>query len=185
MHTRTCVRKNGAYFTNAQVSFEFKNRKATPIIRGIVIASEHEALILEVREIDLPLIHNSPTLVDIPLAEQAYWKAEQDRAEKEEIKRQSDVLRRWTRLIKGLQIRRRLQAQYQRADAGTNLRGDDHDTNVKGKQQIVVEVSSVDPEAGSVLQDSHDVATSKAGGSDTEIRHPPVGSSRVLLAALY
>lgn len=38
---------------NIQVSFEFKNRKATPIIRGIVIAAEHEALILEVREIGL------------------------------------------------------------------------------------------------------------------------------------
>jgi hypothetical protein len=37
---------------NMQVSFEFRNRKATPLICGIVIASEHETLILEVREIN-------------------------------------------------------------------------------------------------------------------------------------
>lgn len=52
----SCVRKTGAYSINMQVSFEFKNRKAMPIIRGIVIASEHEALILEVREIDISLV---------------------------------------------------------------------------------------------------------------------------------
>lgn len=33
---------------NTQVSFEFKNRKAMPVMRGIVVASEHETLILEV-----------------------------------------------------------------------------------------------------------------------------------------
>lgn len=47
-----------------QVSFEFKNRKAMPVIHGIVIASEHEALILEVREID-PLWYNSLTPIGI------------------------------------------------------------------------------------------------------------------------
>jgi len=52
MADRPCIRKTGADLTNVQVSFEFKNRKAMPIIRGIVIATEHEALILEVREID-------------------------------------------------------------------------------------------------------------------------------------
>lgn len=45
--------KLAPYPVNVQVSFEFKNRKAMPVLSGIVIASEHEALILEVREIDV------------------------------------------------------------------------------------------------------------------------------------
>jgi len=40
--------KPGAYPDEIQVSFEFKSRKAMPVIRGIVVAYEHEALILEV-----------------------------------------------------------------------------------------------------------------------------------------
>ena len=165
------------------MSFEFKNRKATPIIRGIVIASEHEALILEVREIDLSY-YDSLTPIGVSLAEQAYWQAEQHRAEKEEIKRRADVLKRWARLVKGLQIRRRLQTQYQRADAAVDIHGDDRDANVKGKtsgtQQIIVQVSTADPEPDSVLQGSHDVATSEVGESGPEVRYPRVTSSLVV-----
>jgi hypothetical protein len=119
-----------------------------------------------------------------PIDEQAYWQAEHHRAEKEESKRQADVLKRWARLVKGLQIRRRLQAQYQRADAGVNLHGDNRDTNVKGDptgtQLIVTQVSTADPEPGSVLQGSHGAAASGVGGSDLEVRHPRVTSSLVV-----
>ena len=166
-----------------QVSFEFKNRKATPIIRGIVIASEHEALILEVCELNLSC-YNSLTPIGVLLAEQAYWQAEHHRAEKEESKRQADVLKRWARLVKGLQIRRRLQAQYQRTDAGVHLHGGNHDAivpgNPTGTQRIVFQVSTADPEPGSVLQGSHDVATSEVGGSDPEVRYPRVTSALVV-----
>lgn len=121
------------------------------------------------------------------MTEQAYWQAEHHRAEKEEIKRQADVLKRWTRLIKGLQIRRRLQAQYQRADAGTNLHVDTHDVNVKwkptSKQQTIVEVSSVVPGPSSVLQGSCDAAPSEAGRSDTEVHHPRAAASHMILIA--
>lgn len=40
--------KPDSYSDEMQVSFEFKSRKAMPVIRGVVIASEHEALVLEV-----------------------------------------------------------------------------------------------------------------------------------------
>jgi len=118
----------------------------------------------------------------VVLDEQAYWEAEHHRAEKEEIKRQADALKRWARLVKGLQIRRRLQAQYQRADTGINLHRDNRDVDVKekttSKQQIVVEVSSADPGPGPVLQGSRGVATPEAGGWDSEVHHPRVASSR-------
>ena len=45
-----CIRKTGAHPIYAQVSFEFKNRKAMPVIQGVVTAVEYEALILEVRD---------------------------------------------------------------------------------------------------------------------------------------
>lgn len=118
------------------------------------------------------------------LAEQAYWQAEHHRAEKEEIKRRADVLKRWARLVKGLQIRRRLQTQYQRADTGVNLHGDNRDMNVNGNptrtQRIVVRVSSADPEPDSVLQSSHNATTSEVGGSHTEVRHPRAASCSVV-----
>jgi xeroderma pigmentosum group C-complementing protein len=43
---------------------------------------------------------------------QAYWEAEHDAAEREAEKRRERVLKRWTRLVQGLRIRQRLQAQY-------------------------------------------------------------------------
>lgn len=107
------------------------------------------------------------------LVEQAYWQAEHHRAEKEEIKRRTDVLKRWTRLIKGLQIRRRLQAQYQRTDTGADLHKDNCNADVERKptseRQIIVEASSADPELGSALYASHDVKTPEGGGSGAEV----------------
>ena len=117
------------------------------------------------------------------LAEQAYWQTEQHRAEKEEIKRRADVLKRWARLVKGLQIRRRLRAQYQRTDTGADLGGDTYGVKIKGKPTIVVEVSSADLEPGSMLQGSHDTTLHEADGLGTEVCYPGVISSRVVLLA--
>ena len=93
-------------------------------------------------------------------------------------------MKRWARLVKGLQIRRRLQAQYQRPDAEANLHGDSRAANAGGKptgtQQIVVQVSTADPEPGSALQGSHDVATSEVGGLDAEVCHPQATPSLVV-----
>jgi xeroderma pigmentosum group C-complementing protein len=43
---------------------------------------------------------------------QAYWEAEQEAAKRESEKRHDRVIKRWTRLVQGLRIRQRLQAQY-------------------------------------------------------------------------
>jgi hypothetical protein len=43
---------------------------------------------------------------------QAYWEAEQDAAEREREKKYERVMKRWVRLVQGLRIRQRLQAQY-------------------------------------------------------------------------
>ena len=56
--------KLAPYPVNVQVSFEFKNRKAMPVLSGIVVASEHEALILEVCEIGVSY-YNSLTPIRV------------------------------------------------------------------------------------------------------------------------
>lgn len=43
---------------------------------------------------------------------QAFWAAEREAEEKARIKREDRALKQWTRLIHGLRIRQRLQAQY-------------------------------------------------------------------------
>lgn len=83
------ARKLGFDFAEAVTGFEFKKRRAFPIIEGVVIASENEAALL-----------------------QAYWEAERAAEEKARIKREERVLKQWTRLVQGLRIRQRLQEQY-------------------------------------------------------------------------
>ena len=93
-------------------------------------------------------------------------------------------MKRWARLVKGLQIRRRLQTQYQRTDAGTSLHGDNYSANDEGKstniQRIVVQVSTADSEPGSVLQGLHDVEAPEVGGSNAEVRYSRIASSLVV-----
>jgi len=75
-----------------QTGFEFKKRRAFPLITGIVVAAENEEAMLE-----------------------AYWEAEHDAEEKRRAKREDQVVKRWKKFIHGLRIRQRLQEQY--ADA--------------------------------------------------------------------
>jgi len=64
---------------------------------GIVVASENEETILE-----------------------AFWEAEHAAAQKDAEKRHSAVIKRWTRLVQGLRLRKRLQEQYGTMDKGTD-----------------------------------------------------------------
>ncbi|THH10815.1 hypothetical protein EW146_g8256 [Bondarzewia mesenterica] len=94
------VRQLGFDFAEAVTSFEFKKRRAFPVITGIVVAADNEQAVLE-----------------------AYWEQEHNAAIKEQAKRQDAVVKRWTRLVQGLRIRRRLQEQYSSKgddDEGTN-----------------------------------------------------------------
>ena len=87
-----------------------------------------------------------------------------------------DVLKRWARLVKGLQIRRRLQAQYQRADTGGEPHGGIRNADIKrspmSKQKIIVQAPSAGLEPDPALQDSHNVEASEAGESDANVRYP-------------
>ncbi|KAJ6585400.1 hypothetical protein B0H19DRAFT_1109530 [Mycena capillaripes] len=83
------ARKLGFDFAEAVTGFDFKSRRATPILKGIVIAAENEEAVLE-----------------------AYWEAENDAAEKARAKKRERVLKRWHRLVHGLRIRQSLQEEY-------------------------------------------------------------------------
>ncbi|KAG9103017.1 hypothetical protein FRC06_000465 [Ceratobasidium sp. 370] len=103
--------------------FEFRKRQATPIITGIVIAAENEQEFLEA------------------LASHA-------RKEKlrEAAKCRERVLQRWSRLVQGLRIVRRLNEQY--SNTRGEQPGDGADTNLDG-------VESEEP--GGFLDDLRDV----------------------------
>ena len=93
-----------------QTGFEFKKRRAFPVLTGIVVAAENEAALLEVRCSPHSL---SRLLTPSPsYPKQAYWEAERDAEAKRRAKRQEAVLKRWTKLVQGLRIRQRLLEQY-------------------------------------------------------------------------
>ncbi|KZT60108.1 Rad4-domain-containing protein [Calocera cornea HHB12733] len=79
----------GFDYAEAVVGFEFRKRRAVPILEGIVVAAEHEEPLLE-----------------------AYWETAQIAEEQDRIKRRGRALKRWIRLLQGLRIRHRLQTQY-------------------------------------------------------------------------
>ncbi|TFY83199.1 hypothetical protein EWM64_g818 [Hericium alpestre] len=100
------ARQLGFDYAEAVTGFEFKKRRAFPVITGIVIAAENEDALLE-----------------------AYWEAEHLAREKEEAKRKQAVTKRWIRLVHGLRLRKRLQEQY--ADEGQGLSGASHQKDSK------------------------------------------------------
>ncbi|KAJ6583977.1 hypothetical protein DFH09DRAFT_1260163 [Mycena vulgaris] len=105
--TAKIARKLGFDHAEAVTGFEFKNRRAAPVLEGIVIAAENETALLE-----------------------AYWEAENDAAEKARVKRRDRVLKRWTRLVHGLRIRKSLQEEYKDRQPAT----------VPGEQEEDVEI---------------------------------------------
>ncbi|KAL0579882.1 hypothetical protein V5O48_002129 [Marasmius crinis-equi] len=89
------ARKLGIDHAEAVTGFEFRKRRANPVIEGVVVAAENESVLLE-----------------------AFWEAEQDAEEKARIKREERVIKLWTRLVHGLRIRQRLQEQYATGSGG-------------------------------------------------------------------
>ncbi|KAI0373881.1 Rad4-domain-containing protein [Pilatotrama ljubarskyi] len=96
--TAKLARQLGFDYAEAVTGFEFKKRRAFPVITGVVVAAENEAALLE-----------------------AYWEAEQDAEAKRRAKRQEQVIKRWTKLVQGLRIRQRLLEQY--ADCADDASG--------------------------------------------------------------
>ncbi|KAJ3752274.1 hypothetical protein EV360DRAFT_55515 [Lentinula raphanica] len=84
-------------YAEAVIGFEFRKRRATPVLEGIVVAAGYEEILLE-----------------------AFLEAEREAAEKNRIKKEERALKQWARLVHGLRIRQRLQEQYaDRLDAET------------------------------------------------------------------
>ena len=109
-------------FSLPQTGFEFKKRRAFPILEGVVVAQENETLLLKVRHTLLPL---SFLCLNNTTPNKAYWEAEKEAARKAEAKRNERVIKHWTRLIQGLRIRQRLKEQYSSGPGnGDIVRGD-------------------------------------------------------------
>ncbi|OJA20205.1 hypothetical protein AZE42_04620 [Rhizopogon vesiculosus] len=83
------AKRLGFDYAEAVTGFEFRKRRANPVIEGIVVAEENETVIIE-----------------------AYLEAENDAEEKARAKRLDQVHKRWIRLVQGLRIRDRLHKQY-------------------------------------------------------------------------
>ncbi|KAJ3824900.1 hypothetical protein F5880DRAFT_1611580 [Lentinula raphanica] len=84
-------------YAEAVIGFEFRKRRAMPVLEGIVVAAGYEEILLE-----------------------AFLEAEREAAEKNRIKKEERALKQWARLVHGLRIRQRLQEQYaDRLDAET------------------------------------------------------------------
>ncbi|GAA5843558.1 hypothetical protein JCM3766R1_002411 [Sporobolomyces carnicolor] len=90
-----CAKMLQIDFAEAIVGFEFRQRRATPTIRGIVVASEHASTIRT-----------------------AISNLEQVSLEREFQLRQDRVLKRWKKLVTGLRIRQRLQGQFKEVESG-------------------------------------------------------------------
>ncbi|CAK5283922.1 unnamed protein product [Mycena citricolor] len=95
----------GYDYAEAVTGFGYARKRATPIIEGIVVATENQEAILE-----------------------AYWEFEHSAAEKARVQARRRVLARWSKLITGLQIRKSIQDEYrdrQPVAAETEDRGED------------------------------------------------------------
>ncbi|TFK87491.1 Rad4-domain-containing protein [Polyporus arcularius HHB13444] len=128
--TAKIARQLGFDYAEAVTGFEFKKRRAFPVITGIVIAAENESALLE-----------------------AYWEAEQEADAKRRAKRQEQVIKRWTKLVQGLRIRQRLVEQY----ADRVPPGDAQAQSDVAAEKQTAEEESEQPAAGGFLTGADDV----------------------------
>lgn len=95
--TKICKRL-GVDFAEACTGFEFGNQRAVPVITGVVVAAEHEELVID-----------------------EWKKDEEERKIKEEGKREKFALAAWRKMLMGLRIMKRVQEEYG-ADADEDLK---------------------------------------------------------------
>ncbi|KAA1469725.1 Rad4-domain-containing protein [Dentipellis sp. KUC8613] len=133
--TAKIARQLGFDYAEAVTGFEFKKRRAFPVISGVVVAAENEEALLE-----------------------AYWEAEHDAAQKEQAKRQQNAIKRWTRLVQGLRIRQRLQEQYASSGQPSHAAGKEADANSSqpDERRLIVAMQDV-PQPGGFLTGADDV----------------------------
>jgi xeroderma pigmentosum group C-complementing protein len=79
-----------------QTGFEFKSRRAIPVVGGVVVAAENEEIVMDA------------------------WQAEEAmRVEREATKKQKEVLGRWKKFLVGLRIRQRINDVYGSNSSGS------------------------------------------------------------------
>ncbi|KAF8120653.1 hypothetical protein EV363DRAFT_1458950 [Boletus edulis] len=167
------AKKLGFDYAEAVTGFEFRKRRATPVIRGIVVAAENEDVIVE-----------------------ACLEAEQDAEESARAKRLERACKRWIRLVHGLRIRERLQKQYASGEAEEHLAP-------PGQRELWLDMDESGQQLGGYLTTADDVvesfhlprdvhrsdattvavaSTSRLGGGDDRAR-PRLGEDSNLMAA--
>ncbi|KAF5380650.1 hypothetical protein D9757_007020 [Collybiopsis confluens] len=148
------ARKLQIDFAEAVTGFEFRKRKATPVVDGIVVAAEHEEIVLE-----------------------AFLEAEREASAKARLKKEGRVLRQWTKLVHGLRIRRRLQEQYavHQSSAGPSREvSNDVSTGKKGKKNPTGDVIvGIDESNGS---SNSNFAADQENGFHQEHKDTPTGA---------
>ncbi|WWC71011.1 uncharacterized protein I206_104964 [Kwoniella pini CBS 10737] len=120
-------------YAEACTGFEFKKQRAIPTINGIVVAKENEEMVMD-----------------------AYAESAAAAEEKERMKKEEKALKRWAKLINGLRVRLRLQAEY-----GTGEQLDESSAlNPLADPATASEVQSKPKKsAASVLADAHQQGT--------------------------
>ncbi|KAK4056349.1 hypothetical protein OIO90_002492 [Microbotryomycetes sp. JL221] len=99
-HAAKCAKALNIDYAEAITGFEFRQRRANPVITGIVVASEQAELLLD-----------------------AIAEAEQASEEREFAKRQERCLKRWKKLILALRIRQRVHATYRESGPSSPASG--------------------------------------------------------------
>jgi xeroderma pigmentosum group C-complementing protein len=88
-YTKTICKKLGIDFAEACVGFDFGNRRAVPVLQGVVVAEENEELLRDA------------------------WHQEEERKRlKEDVQREALILGLWKKFTMGLRIVERIKAEY-------------------------------------------------------------------------
>ncbi|KAI9568479.1 hypothetical protein HD554DRAFT_2172269 [Boletus coccyginus] len=182
------AKKLGFDHAEAVTGFEFRKRRAVPVIQGIVVAAENESVMVE-----------------------ACLEAEQDAEERARAKRLERACKRWIRLVHGLRIRERLQRQYASGEAdkqNATLGSQPHQSREPSQQREPwLDTNESEQQAGGHLTTADDVvepfhlprdvrlydtamvattSTARVNGDDDHARphaHPRLGEDTNVVAA--
>lgn len=135
-------KKLGIDYAEAVTGFEFGNKMAVPVINGVVIASQHEDLVLDQWEKD-----------------------EQERRIKEEGKRAKMALATWRKWLMGLRIIQRVREEYGgNADAHMKEEMNPFTNQSNARKQRSVEPAPNNKQGDQVLVDADNDREEGAGG---------------------
>ena len=134
--TMKICKRLGIDYAEAVTGFEFGNKRAVPVITGVVVAAENEDRVIEEWEKD-----------------------EEERKRKEDGKREKLALNTWRKFLMGLRIVERVRDQYG-GDADAHLREEmnpftNQNKNKKGQKEVANDMPNGEISNG-VDNDGHD-----------------------------